>query len=407
MKEFFTKNRNKVYSVLNDGDFVLMFAGEAPTKRGDEKYLFSPDRNFYYLTGIDSEKCAFLMARENGEKIERLYIQRDNGHQAKWVGANITAECAASESGIDDVKFIDELKDDMVNYKKCVKRIFVDFSRSDIVLDELWNEIKNSMRDQELVDIFPIMAQFRVVKEKEEIERIQSAIEITIEAIKEMMKNTKAGMMEYEIEAYYDYTLTKNGVRDKAFNTIVASGANGTVLHYSKNNSKVEDGDLILVDAGAQLNWYNGDITRTFPANGKFSEKQKIVYNIVLKGQELVINSMKPGVPIASLNEKLKDYYFEELKKIGLVKNREDVFKYYYHNVGHFLGAETHDVGNRDQTLKEGMVLTVEPGLYVEEWDIGIRIEDDVLVTENGCEILSAGMMKTVEEIEEFMADGR
>ena len=166
----------------------------------------------------------------------------------------------------------------------------------------------------------------------------------------------------------------------------------------------MKDGDLLLVDCGAQVDWYNGDITRTFPINGKFTPLQKQIYDIVLSGQQKVIETIKPGVKFSWLNEVLKEHYFEELKKIGLAETPEDVSKYYYHGVSHYLGAETHDIGRYgDRRLEPGMVLTVEPGLYIDEYKIGIRIEDDVLVTDNGCEVLSAGFMKTTEEIEAFM----
>ena len=166
----------------------------------------------------------------------------------------------------------------------------------------------------------------------------------------------------------------------------------------------MKDGDLLLVDCGAQVDWYNGDITRTFPINGKFTPLQKQIYDIVLSGQQKVIETIKPGVKFSRLNEVLKEHYFEELKKIGLAETAEDVSKYYYHGVSHYLGAETHDIGRYgDRRLEPGMVLTVEPGLYIDEYKIGIRIEDDVLVTDNGCEVLSAGFMKTTEEIEAFM----
>ena len=218
------------------------------------------------------------------------------------------------------------------------------------------------------------------------------------------MKNAKSGMMEYEIEAYYDYVLKKYGVKDKAFQTIAASGINGTTLHYINNNCKTGAEDLILIDAGAQWGYYNGDISRTFPVSGKFTERQKTVYNIVLKGQQLIIENIKPGVLYPELNEMLKEYYFTELKKLGHAKSKEDVFDYYFHGVSHFIGAQTHDVGDRGQKLRPGMIISVEPGLYIAEWGIGIRIEDDALVTENGCEILTKDMIKTVDEIESFMA---
>jgi Xaa-Pro aminopeptidase len=211
-------------------------------------------------------------------------------------------------------------------------------------------------------------------------------------------------MHEYELEAYFDFELKKSGVRDFAFKSIVASGKNGTVLHYSDNTDVMDDNSLVLCDLGAQWNYYNADITRTFPVNGKFTERQKQIYNIVLSGHDLIIDTIKAGIEFASLNETLKRYYAEELKKIGLIQTDDEVSKYYYHGVSHLLGLETHDVGRHNEgKLLEGMVLTVEPGLYIAEENIGIRIEDDVLVLKNGCEVLSKDIIRTVDEIEAYM----
>ncbi len=401
MKDYFINNRKKLTDKMENGDAVFLFAGKAPVKRGDENYPFTPDRNFYYLTGIDRENVIFVMAKGVSGVSERLYIEPDNGQMARWIGANMTAEEAESASGISDIKFIDSFKEDILKFD--IKRVWIDFERKDLSKEHTEEGLKEFIKVP-FCDIFPIISELRTIKEKWEIDRMRKAIDITRLGIEEMMKNSKAGMHEYEIEAYYDFVLKKNGVKDKAFQTIAAAGHNGTILHYTQNNGVAEDNSLILIDAGAQWEYYNGDISRTFPVNGKFTERQKLVYNIVLNGQNLVIDNIKPGVPYLRLNEILKDYYFDELKKLSLVSSKEEVFNYYFHGVSHFIGAETHDVGDRSQTLKAGMVISVEPGLYISEWDIGIRIEDDALVTEDGCEILTKGMIKTVEEIESFMA---
>ena len=401
MKDYFINNRKKLTDKMENGDAVFLFAGKAPVKRGDENYPFTPDRNFYYLTGIDRENVIFVMAKDVSGVSERLYIEPDNGQMARWIGANMTAEEAESASGISDIKFIDSFKEDILKFD--IKRVWIDFERKDLSKEHTEEGLKEFIKVP-FCDIFPIISELRTIKEKWEIDRMRKAIDITRLGIEEMMKNSKAGMHEYEIEAYYDFVLKKNGVKDKAFQTIAAAGHNGTILHYTQNNGVAEDNSLILIDAGAQWEYYNGDISRTFPVNGKFTERQELVYNIVLNGQKLVIDNIKPGVPYLRLNEILKDYYFDELKKLGLVSSKEEVFNYYFHGVSHFIGAETHDVGDRSQTLKAGMVISVEPGLYISEWDIGIRIEDDALVTEDGCEILTKGMIKTVEEIESFMA---
>ncbi|MDE6182597.1 MAG: Xaa-Pro dipeptidase, partial [Eubacteriales bacterium] len=253
-------------------------------------------------------------------------------------------------------------------------------------------------------NVYNIIGNFRLLKTETEIETMKKAINITKQGIESILKNAKPNMMEYEIEAYFDFELKRNGVKEKAFSTILASGKNATVLHYGDNNSKAKDGSLVLIDLGASYGYYSADISRTFPVNGKYTERQKELYNIVLEGQKKVIESIKPGLPIKRLNEILIEYYQVELKKIGLIKEDSEVSKYYYHNVGHALGLETHDITGTDyEILKEGMVITVEPGLYIAEEEIGIRIEDDILVTKTGYENLSKDIIKTVEEIEAFM----
>ena len=219
------------------------------------------------------------------------------------------------------------------------------------------------------------------------------------------MKNCKVGMKEYEVEAYFDFVCKSNGVKDFAFKTIAAAGKNATILHYVDNNSDIKDGDLILFDLGAQYNYYNGDISRTFPVNGRFSNRQKEVYNAVLRVNEKVINEIRPGVRFLDLNKKAKEWIAEECINLGLIKDREDVSNYYWHSIGHSLGLDTHDIegNNRDVILQEGMVWTVEPGIYIEEEGIGIRIEDDVVVTSQGVEVLTMDMSLSVEVFEECM----
>ena len=407
MKENFILNRKKFLDKLENNDLAVLYAGKAPVKRGDEFYPFTPDRNIYYVTGIDRENLILVLGKTETGCFERLYIEPDNGQMARWVGANITAKEAQEISGIEDIKLLDELSDDLKSLALSTKRLFMDFERKDLNIKELTAEMRGVFGGIPFEDLFPVFAQMRVIKEKWEIELIRKAGDITRLGIEEMMKNARPGMMEYEIEAYYDYVLRKNGVKDRAFQTIAASGINGTVLHYINNSRKTEENDLILIDAGAQWGYYSGDISRTFPVNGKFTPLQKTVYNIVLKGQQLIIDNIKPGVMYPELNEMLKEYYFDELKNLGLVKTKDEVFNYYFHGVSHFIGAETHDVGDRSQSLKPGMVISVEPGLYIQEWRIGIRIEDDALVTENGCEILTQNMIKTVEDIEKFMSENR
>ena len=391
---------------------ALLFAGRAPYKRGDERYPFSPDRNFYYVTGIDCEDCILLLEKTAGGINETLFIPRENGVMAKWIGENMSATEATERSGITNIAWLDgfEAAFSAALFKNMTQTVWLDLEKRE--WDESYSpalrfaeKLRRNAPQVVIADLYPIFSELRLIKEEWELARMRRAMELTRLGIEEMLRQAKPGAMEYEMEAAFDYILKKNGVQDKAFQTIAAGGKRGTILHYMQNDQPVADGELLLVDAGAQWEWYNGDISRTFPVNGKFTERQKLVYNIVLEGQRRVIEAIRPGVPFSSLNELLKAYYFEELQKIGLVRTQEDVAKYYYHGVSHYLGAETHDIGRYiDRKLQPGMVLTVEPGLYIEQWEIGIRIEDDVLVTEDGCEVMTAAMLKTVEEIEAFMA---
>ena len=412
MVDFFKNNRKKFFDSMEDSSVAVFFGNKAPLKSGDEKYPFAPDRNFYYLTGIDDEDNILVITKNNNEYKELLYIHRDNGYLAKWVGANMTVKEAFLKSGVETIYYIDNFADDIssIILKNNIKNMYIDLNCRHIASPKtpsqnFYESFVKRYPYINIINAYDIIAEFRVIKEKYEIDLIRKAVDITRMGIESMMKNCKAGMYEYEIEAYFDFILKKNGVKEKAFQTIGASGKNATILHYTKNNTKTQRGDLVLFDVGAQWGYYNGDLTRTFPVDGKFTEIQKKIYNIVLEGQLKVIDAMKPGVKYSRLDEIIKEHYFEKLKEMGFIKYFEDVSKYYYHSIGHFLGADTHDVGTyTGRVLEEGMVITVEPGLYIDELGIGIRIEDDVLITKDGNEVLSKGLVKTVEDIERFMA---
>jgi Xaa-Pro aminopeptidase len=247
----------------------------------------------------------------------------------------------------------------------------------------------------------------RTVKSKEEIEAHYKSAAITEEAVKNMLKNMKPGMTECQIEAYYDFVLKSHNVKIPAFWTIAATGKNACIMHYVDNDTKTKDGDMILFDLGAQWDHYCTDVSRTYPVNGKFTERQKQLYNAVLKGLDAALAATKPGQLKGELQLISKRVMAEELVKIGKISTVEEIDKYYFHGSGHFIGLNTHDVGDHDgMILEEDMMFTLEPGLYFDDEEIGIRIEDTILVTKDGCEVLSAGIPKTVEEIEAFMKKG-
>ncbi|MBL4937661.1 aminopeptidase P family protein [Clostridium sp. YIM B02515] len=409
-KEFFMKNRENILESIKDNSILILFAGEAPQKSADEAYSFTPNRNFYYMTGINREKMILMITKVNKKVNQTLFIEKADPVLEKWVGKRMTVEEAKEASGIENIQYLEDFEDTiarlMLNYN--MKKLYLDLERRGwdsipTVSNIFAKLITEKYPELKVKNIYQDICSLRLIKTDEEIAEIKKAIEITNEGIKSLMKNAKPGMMEYQIEANFDYVLKCSGVTDYAFKTIAASGINGTVLHYSQNNSKTQDGDLILFDLGAQWNYYNADISRTFPLNGKFTERQKEIYNIVLKAMSDTMAVIKPGVPYTKLNETTRASLAESLKKIGLIKEDAELSKYYYHNVTHYLGLDTHDVGSRELELKPGMVLTVEPGLYIEEEKIGIRIENDVVVTNDGCEDLAKDIIKSVEDIEAFM----
>ncbi|MFL0270196.1 aminopeptidase P family protein [Candidatus Clostridium radicumherbarum] len=409
-REFFIKNRENILEGIKDNSMLILFAGTAPQKSADETYNFTPNRNFYYMTGISRENMILVITKINDKINQMLFIEKANPVLEKWIGKRMTVEEASTTSGVENIQFLEDFEDNiarlMLNYN--MNKLYLDLEK--VSFDSIptashlfAKNIIDKYPQLKIKNIYQDICNLRLIKTEEEISEIRKAIEITNDGIKSLMTNAKPGMMEYQIEANFDYVLKCAGVTDYAFKTIAASGINATVLHYSQNNTKTEDKDLILFDLGAQWNYYNADISRTFPINGKFSERQKEIYNIVLKAMDDTMAVIKPGVPFAKLNETARKSLAGGLKKLGIIKEDSQLSKYYFHSVSHYLGLDTHDVGSREAELKAGMVLTVEPGIYIEEEKIGIRIEDDVLVTENGCENLAKNIIKSIEDIEAFM----
>ncbi|MHC0035317.1 aminopeptidase P family protein [Pseudoneobacillus sp. C159] len=410
-KDFYTTNRNRIYENLEDRSLLVLFAGNAPQKSADEAYRFVPNRNFYYLTGMDEPNIIFLAHKTNNHVEEYLFIEKSDPVLEKWIGKSISKEEAVEASGIGNIQFIEQFDSLLARilFTSSLTNVYLDLERRSLdqtmtKAQQFASKIQANYPFLQMKNVYPDICKLRVYKTPEEIKQIKKAIDITYKGIKNIMSHAKEVTKEYQLEAYFDFILTSEGVKDYAFPTIVASGKNATVLHYEKNDAAIEEGSLVLLDLGAQYHYYNADISYTFPVNGKFSEKQKMYYNIVLKALRETTALIKPGVPFAKLNEYTKKILAEECINVGLIKEESEIGNYYYHGVSHFLGLDTHDVGDyKDLILQPGMVLTVEPGLYIEEEGIGIRIEDDVLVTEEGNEVLSKDIIRSVEEIEEFM----
>jgi len=395
---------------------AVIFSGNAPMKSLDASYPFDVDRNFFYLTGIEKENMILVLRKSwTGDVSETLYIEPYDEVLAKWVGPRMRAHEATAISGVQAVRDIGEFDSDLnriISGSRGLGKMtaYLDLWRhrenqTDTPAHTLAARLQARYPAVAIDEIHGDMAALRAVKSEDEIAEMRKAQEVTRIAIEAMMKHAYPGVNECELEGAFDFAMMKQGVREHAFPSIVAGGERATTLHYGENCCAVEDGQMVLIDLGAAVGHYCADISRTFPVNGKFTERQKEIYNAVLEAQKIVIKNAKPGLSMRDLNQMVVDYYETRLDDLGLRTEGKTVRDYYYHSVSHSLGLDTHDIcTERERILKPGMVITVEPGMYIAEEGIGVRIENDVLITEDGCIDLSEGILRTVEDIEALMA---
>lgn len=417
MNEMYINRRQRLMEGKKGPSLVCIFSGSAPMRSADEAYPFCVDRNFYYLTGIDRENMVLVLYKDHNDTVhERIFIPPYDAFLAKWVGGRMRGEEASAVSGIEDVADCGTFTEAVANFLERYRgmgriRIYLDLWRydakqTDTQAHQFAAWIQRRYPAVKINEIYGDLTAMRAVKDETELAHMRRAQQTTGAAIAAMLRYAKPGMNETEIEGAFDFGLMRQGCREHAFPTICAAGPRATTLHYSSNNCVAEDGQLVLVDLGSAEHHYCADISRTFPINGTFTDRQKEIYNMVLEAQRIVEAAAKPGMTMRELNQLVVEYYETRLDGLGLRKDGRGVSDYYYHGVSHSLGLDTHDVGTiREMTLRPGMVITNEPGFYIEEEGIGIRIEDDLLITEDGAVNLSAAIPKTVEEIEAIMAE--
>jgi len=411
-KELFINNRKKLLELMENDSILVSFSRRKDT---DDIFCqrYNLNRNYFYLCGVVEFENIVVLCKIDNKTSEMIFINPYDEYKAKWVGAPKSKEEVTNISGISNVRYLDTFDSFISGVINNVNNIYLDICDNELDANQLTSDqiyAKKLLTKYPFIKILNSRKLFtiaRTVKSDIEIAEMKKAIEITNQGLINVLKHIKPAM-EYELESYFDQKVKALGATGYSFPTIAASGANGCCLHYSENNSFAKDGDLILFDLGASLNMYCADISRTYPINGKFTPRQKQIYNIVLEGQKLVFNNAKPGVTTRELNSILRKYFAVELKKIGLINEGTDaeVSKYYFHGVSHHIGLDCHDLCDYGP-LKAGCVISNEPGLYIPEYNIGIRIEDDVLITENGAEWLSPQIIKEVDEIENFIANNK
>jgi Xaa-Pro aminopeptidase len=410
-KRFYSENRQRVAMHMTGNDAMLFFSGESVRKSADENFPFFTNRNFLYLTGIQQEQSALLLQKKGELISECLFVTKPDVEREIWTGRRLTDEELEQISGVAGAEDIDNFNRtlDRLLSSQPAMTLWLCFDalapeRSFDLEREFAQQIQKRHPHIVIKNSYPLLAAMRKIKAPEEINAIRKAMQITEAGIRRMMRVAKPGMLEYELEAEFHSELAAHGQRRTAFPSIMAGGERIFYLHYANPMSALADGGLILSDVGAAYDEYCTDISRVFPANGRFSERQAQIYQIAYEANRAVMAQVRPGVFFPQLNRICREFAFEGLRALDLLDDFADVGKYVWHGAVHHVGLDTHDVGGYDEPMAENMVFTVDAGIYVREWAIGLRIEDNVLVTADGCENLSAAIPATMGEIESLMA---
>jgi len=427
----FQSRRQRLLDTMPNNSVAVILTNSEQVRSNDCDFHFRPESDFFYLTGFEEPESALLLKKQDNEATVTLFCRPKDELREIWDGRRYGPEVAKSHFGVDEAYEISEL-DARAGEALCDTDVLLISqirqaelaSRVDAWLNVVRSKRKQGVRTPDSrLDLDAIVAEMRLIKDEHEIALLREAARISANAHSRAMAVTKPGIWEYQVEAEIKHEFAMNGARHEAYNSIVGSGDNACILHYVENNAQTADGDLLLIDAGCEYQMYAADITRTFPVNGKFSDAQRTVYELVLKAQEAAVAVIAPGVSYNEVHDTAVRILTEGMVELGWLDGSVDELiaseafkKYYMHGTGHWLGIDVHDVGDyrvagektwRD--FKPGMVLTVEPALYVasddltveEKWrGIGVRIEDDILVTETGHENLTSGVPKSVEAIE-------
>lgn len=417
MSEFEIRRR-KVFDQMKDNSIAIFFSGVSKVASEDEMMPFIVNNNFFYLTNIKQEHSALLLIKSIGERKAYIFIDPYSELKEKWTGKRLTTDKAMILSDIKNIYTTDNFETmlslalaDEKNQYGDIDCIYLDQTspeqkiKDDFFMKDLFMKLKIDYPNKEIVDSYPILRDLRMVKSSAEVDDLVKAIEKTNKGIIHLVNKLTPGIKEYELADQFEMYGRSLDRSSLAFSTIVASGKNATCLHYpyEQQNDALKEEDLVLFDLGYNHDGYSADISRTFPVNGKFTGNQRAIYEAVLACNKAVIAMAKPGLTIKDLQDFTVEFLRKECIKLRLMDANDDIRNYYYHNVSHHLGLDTHDISIREKPLEKGNVITVEPGLYFAKYGIGVRIEDDVLITLDGSVCLSKSIAKEVYEIESLM----
>jgi len=432
MREF-AERRVILAQKLLPNTIAVLPSHDTKSRNSDVEFPFRQDSNFYYLTGFKEPEAICVLVKDLLQKLRCILFLRPRQPDAeRWTGPRLGVEAAVKDYGFDEAYAIEEFP----------KRLHALLSGKDYIYHSLGHHLaldetiitaykdvtakaaKGIQAPAGIMNFLPFIHEMRLIKEPQELQLMKKAAYISAQAHKKLMKACITANWEYELEGIFSYECQMQGARALAYSSIVANGANANFLHYTSNDQPLKKGDLVLVDAGCEYEYYASDITRTYPVSGRFTEPQKAIYQLVLDSQLCAIEKIRPGLAWTALQETILEVLVKGLVNLGLLKGSVEeliknkaYLKFYMHSSGHWLGLDVHDTGfyhdkGEARKLEAGMILTVEPGLYISAneagvdpkwWDIGVRIEDDILVTPQGSEILSKDAPKTIAEIEAWM----
>lgn len=416
--QLFIENRKKFSNKLNKNTLAIFNSNDIMPTNADGTMPFRQNNDLFWLSGVDQEESVLVIYPDNNEEKEILFLKETNEHIAIWEGAKLTKEETLNVSGISTVYWLIEMEEkleELIN--KCdgiyLNKNIHSRSASEVeTRDDRFRKMIYEKYNKEILEVAPIMHELRSIKSETEISLLQHACNITEKGVRRILPFINPGVMEYEIEAELMHEFLRNRSAGFAYQPIIGSGRDSCVLHYIDNNKECKDGDILLMDFGAEYANYASDLTRTVPVNGKFSERQKAVYNSVLHVMKEATNMLRPGTMFKEYNAEIGKIMESELINLGLL-DKHDVQKqdpknplfrkYFMHGTSHYLGLDVHDVGSFDWPMKEGMVFTCEPGIYILEEELGIRLENDILITSNGPDDLMKNIPIETEEIEDLM----
>lgn len=398
------KRRQELLSRLDDNALVIVCTNSELQRNADCTFPFRPDSSFWYLTGFTEPDAIAVFSKKNYS----IFLRPKDKTKEIWNGRRLGAESAPDALLADNAYSIELFANqlDEIIVDDCV--VYYDNNSTNALAEDI-------AQMDGIKPLLPHLSEMRLLKDSTEIEQMQTSADLAVNAHAQAMTSVRPGMYEYEIAALFDSEFRKNNA-NHAYTPIVAGGANACVLHYIENNEILKDGDLLLIDAGCETDGYASDITRTFPVNGRFSKAQKQIYRIVLDAQKSAIDCLKPGERVNKAHDTACHIISKGLTELGLITDELGLNEFYMHNTGHWLGLDVHDCGQHKlndeyRHFAPGMVMTVEPGIYIRKndkidpmyWNIGIRIEDDVLITESGNRVLTQSIVKEIDDIERLM----